>query len=108
MNIYNHFCPTGADIFYDPDFRHVLEDHLEILKDDSRNETYQVTPREGEKYKQDLFGFLKVKDVQAHHHWIVMRVNGMRSPLDFKGFNSLTIPAESAIRTIKQMYESTS
>lgn len=108
MDITGQLTPTGADVFYDPKFRHVLEDHLEVLKTDERNDTIQVSPREGEKFKRDLFGFLKVKDVQPQHYWIVMRVNGMRSPIEFVGYNSLTVPTESAIRTVKQMYESTS
>lgn len=96
----------GPDVYYNSSFRDVLEQHLTFLREHEGARTIEVSTREMEKFKQDLYNFLSLKGVDGYLHWITMRVNGWLSPIEFEGKDSILVPSKHAVNRIKQLYES--
>lgn len=106
MDINRQMNMEGPDVYYNSSFRDVLEQHLNHLRNHEANNVVEVTTREMEKFKYDLFNFLTLKGIDGHLHWITMRVNGWLSPTDFHRADSVIIPSKHAVNRIKQLYES--
>lgn len=72
----------GPSMFYDPEFRHILEMHMNQLRT-----MYAVRkPLPTEKLYQfegDFSGFLMEEGYGLEMHWLMMRVNGMTNPQQF-------------------------
>lgn len=106
MDIASEMVSEGADIFYDPDFRNVLEDHVTILQNDAATEVISVVPNVAYKFERDLYGYLSsLGSVPQHLFWITMRVNGYCSETEFLNPTKLLIPHKNSVNKIKQMYE---
>ena len=84
MKIFDHLISGGPSIFYDPNFRVMIEDHLTYLKNLPENTVIEVTPGHSYKHARDFYGLLMEYSVLPHHHWITMRVNDMVTPFDYK------------------------
>lgn len=106
MDIAGEMVSEGADIFYDPDFRNVLEDHVTLLQNDAATEVVVVTPNVAYKFERDLYGYLSsLGNVPQYLFWITMRVNGFASETDFLNPTRLLIPHKNSVNKLKQMYE---
>ena len=95
----------GADLYYDSDFRSVLEDHVHLLKNDASTELIMVEPNVAYKFEYDLCGYLASIDVPHHLHWITMRINGWSKDTDFYNPTTIKVPHNTSVDKIKQMYE---
>lgn len=84
MDIYALMQDSGADIFYDDAFRRSVEDHLPYLKSLKVNQVINVEPMQAYKYAGDFFALLTSLNIPMKYHWIVMRLNDMLSPQDYK------------------------
>lgn len=83
-------------------FKTVIEDHLSILSHPKRiTEVKSVSPVDANRFEYDFFGLLRILNVPVQYHWVVMRVNGMSSPVDFrKTMLSVKIPNYDLIQTL--------
>lgn len=105
MDITTVMANEGADIFYLPAFRNVLEDHVSLLRVDSSTEVIDIQPAVGYKFEYDLFGYLSSIDVPAYLHWITMRVNGWHKDSDFYNPQRILVPHRNSVNKIKYMFE---
>lgn len=92
-------------VYYTRAFRDVLESYLPTLRI-SRNTTSRVvTKHDANRFTTDLDGYLYAISIPAYMHWIIMRVNGMRSPQDFTTETEyLYIPSMEELEQIRQVY----
>jgi len=74
----------GPALFYRADFRNVLEYHMEFLR--SRGNAYPITvePHIAYKYEYDFTGLMLHYNIPRHLHWVIMRLNGFTSPLEYR------------------------
>lgn len=72
----------GPSMFYDPDFRHILEMHMNQLKT-VYSVKHAITPAELYQFEGDFAGFLLSKAHGLETHWLFTRVNGMTNPNQF-------------------------
>ena len=107
MDITKSMNSEGADIFYDSDFRSVLEDHVPLLRDDAATEIVNVKSNVAYKFEYDLTGYLSSIDVPHYLHWITMRINGWKKDTEFFNPTMIRIPHRNSVNKIKQMFEAT-
>jgi hypothetical protein len=84
MSINDLLIDMGPDIYYDPNFRNVLEDHMTFLRTHPKTALFTLTPDEAYQWRGDLFGLLLAKNRPAQFHWLIMRLNNYTSPTQFK------------------------
>lgn len=99
MDILNSMINTGPSVFYDPAFRNMIEDHLSYLRARADNDVITVEPLVAYKYAGDFFGLMMHHGVLPQHHWIVMRVNDLISPQDYKDTTLFFIKPKEAVIT---------
>ena len=108
MQIDTIMINPGPSIYYDDDFRRVLEDHLSLLKKDPSTSVLNIAPQKAYKYEFDLYGLLSDYNIQPQLHWLAMRLNGMTSPTDAtKDITSLLIPDTNVVDRIRQSHMTT-
>jgi len=91
-------------IFYDPTFRKVLEDHLELLASSSVTARKTITQADANKYKWNITAFLNTV-VQPDWVWLTMRLNGFEQDLDYDGTKTtFLIPGSQDIDDIVSRY----
>lgn len=69
-----------SPIYYDADFRVILESHLEYFRTNPNTLVTDIAPIDADKYRGDMWGLLLSKNVPAYLHWLVMRLAGFTSP----------------------------
>lgn len=105
----------GAQMFYDPAFRLIVETHINILR--TINAERREIPLELYwQYEGNFYGYLTEIGIEQELHWIYLRVNGMenpnqfaadvRNPLDKKYNNILIKPSNNEIGNLQQFYTS--
>lgn len=109
MKIYSVMLTGGPQVFYTPEFRAVVEDHLTYLKQQVTNTVVDISPHDAYKYQGDFFGILLEYKVLPQFHWIVMRMNDMMSPKDYDG-ETLTFirPDEKVLISLANTFNSQS
>lgn len=66
-------------------FKTVIEDHLNVLKmPQNIMEVKNVSPVDANRFEYDFYGLLRVLNVPVQYQWIVMRVNDLMSPSDYR------------------------
>jgi len=106
MSIINQLVPEGPPIYYTVEFKRVLEDHLDFIKQHSTTTSIAVNPALAFKHEYNLSGYLLAIDIPLKLHWLVMRLNGFFSDTDFINVAVLHIPSDRTVQQIKQLYES--
>lgn len=97
-----------ADVYLDVGFKHVLEQHLPGLKRDSGNNPIEVTIHESWYYQGNFHGLLYRKGIPVHLHWLVTRLNGYDSSLDFnEEITEIILPNVDRIDRLKELYLTT-
>lgn len=100
MPVDNLMRDAGPSIYYDPDFRNVLEAHMTVLRQTS-TEQIVVEAAAAYKYEFDFFSLLFYHGVPAYLHWIVMRMNNFTSPTDNKrDIGNLILPDQRVVSRI--------
>lgn len=96
---------TGAAIYYDPAFRRVLESHMGLLRNLTSTQLVAIEPNLAYKYEFDFYGLLQEKGVAEHLHWVIMRVNDMVDPRDFKAeMDRFLVPTAEVIDSIRKLH----
>lgn len=106
---------STTDLYFDPKFRNIVEDHLSILKTSG----ITITPIEMQlfwKYEGNFYGFLTEYGIKKNLHWIYLRVNDMHHPNEFakavrdpldKPYNPFLVqPSDNLIDTLVKYYMS--
>lgn len=95
---------SGPDMYYDPAFRKVLEDHMTLLRD--RYSTIViVSPGDAWQWRNDLFGFLASRNEPRHMHWVIMRLNQWTSKTQFdENISAILKPDYTKIEQILQSH----
>lgn len=75
--------PAGDDIYYDPDFRKMVEHHIPLLKSDRGSVSKVVTPTTVLRFEGDFYGLLSFYEIPQKHHWITLRINSLLSPDEY-------------------------
>lgn len=97
----------GPSIYYDPDFRNVLEAHMTELRSNS-TDILNVEPAAAYKYEFDFFSLLANYSVPDHYHWIVMRMNKFDSPTaNTRDLSVLMLPDQRQISRIVSSHKTT-
>jgi hypothetical protein len=96
---------SGPDIYYDPDFRAVLDAHYTYLRNLSTNTIRTVTPFQSTKFAGDFYGLLSDMQVPRQFFYVILRINNMVSPNDFTStMQSILIPDTSVVEMIKNIH----
>lgn len=108
MKINEKMINPGPDVFYQKEFYDVLESHMNFLRAHPDNVVVQVDSHRADVFDGDLYGFLQSAQIASKLHWTIMRMNNMFSPYDFgPGVQTLIIPDERAIESLRQTHKST-
>jgi len=75
---------TDSGSLHSPAFRVMLEDHLDVIREKHIQRHLLPDTAAHQMYPGDLYGFLVANSVPRDTHWIIMRVNGMQSPSEFR------------------------
>ena len=95
---------NGADVYYDPDFRIMIETHLKHLRNHEKTQTAVIDEHRGYRQESDFYGLMLELDVATKYHWIMLRVNGYEHPSDYKDKNTVIMPAIEEIERLKSMH----
>ncbi len=106
MDIDNYSHDEGPSIFYDEDFRAVVEAHVDYLRNHSETKILFLEPHIVYRYEFDMFGLMLHYGIPSYMHWIVLRINNLYSMTGFpKDIGQLTVPSESSIGHLRQIYQ---
>jgi hypothetical protein len=95
----------GPSIYYDPTFRVTLESHLQFIINHSSTTILTLATNDSYRFEGDFYGLLGAKNIPAHLHWLIMRMNGLTSTTDFKeGVVSILTPNENMLENIRNLY----
>lgn len=96
----------GPSIYYDSSVRNMLEMHLPYLLSDAKITHKAIPPETAYKNDKDFFGLMFDLGYQQHYHWIIMRVNGLRSPDEYhEEILDLLIPSTDTIAKLINMHQ---
>lgn len=94
----------GPKEMYSFGFRQLIEDHLPELKDSDQSEYIDVSAASAWRHQGDLYALLTEYDIPRQHHWIIMRVNDMDSPLEYQGEHRILIPSQNMVRRLFRIH----
>lgn len=89
---------SGPSAMYDYEFKKIIEDNLALLFDNS--EYIQLKPKVAYRNEGDLFSALREYNIPTQERWIMMRINGYDSPLQYKGELELARPSTMDVRRL--------
>lgn len=95
----------GPGTMYAPDFRQMIEDHLVYLRGHAQTEVIDISNVNAHAHHGDLYGLLTEYDVQQQFHWIIMRVNGYHSPMEYdESHVTLLVPSLTVIESLLRVH----
>lgn len=108
MPINQLMVDSGAAIYYDADFRRVLETHLGLLRNLEETRWVEIKQHLAYKYEYDFYGLLQELSVPQHLHWVILRVNNMVDPREFKTeMAQFLYPPAEVVDRIRKLYATT-
>lgn len=95
----------GKSVYYEEAWHLVIETHLPALRTNAQTTVLSIDPHTAYKYQGDLHGVLQVYNQPPSLYWIIMRMNGLLSPFDYKQSQlSLLVPAQQTIEQLRTVY----
>lgn len=107
MDVYKTGRGPGLLLYYTPEYRKVIEDHLELIRNHASTQRITIPLDDLHRYKWNLTGYLATIAVASNQDlfWIIMRVSGYLCDEDFDGTNDqLLIPSNTMLEDIRQRY----
>lgn len=100
---------NSNDKFYSEDFKQVIEDHLPYLKRLSSTRSQSFPAYYQIQCKHNYYLLLSSIGVPYKYHWIIMRLNGYHSPMEFTGEESaVLIPDFPTVDRLMSTFNTTS
>jgi hypothetical protein len=97
--------PSGPDVYYDERFRNMFEDHIEFVRRHETTDTVEISPADAYSYEGDLYGLLHKYGSPRELHWVIMRVNGYSSPMEYvHEHTSLILPSKTVIDDLVRVF----
>lgn len=101
----NLMVQEGPAVFYDNDFKVVLESHLTYLRTHTDTVKMSIDPIEAYRFEGDLNGLLHSFNILPQYHWVIMRMNDYTSTQETTAdLPSLLIPDISVIERLRQLF----
>lgn len=98
----------APELYDDPGFRNLLEDHLTWLINHESTSVVGVTAHQIEVFDFDWIGLLSELSIPTELHWIVIRMNGGVSLTDLPSdLRFLRIPSSDVIQNLVMINSST-
>lgn len=95
----------GEDVYYNEDFRRMIEQHRIYLQSADGIDTRVVPDGEAWRWRYDFYGLLNYMDVPEYLRWIYLRVNNMHNPGDFTGLlTTIAIPSFKVIQQLTAIF----
>lgn len=87
MSLIDSMLNPGPEIYYDPEFRNVFEDHLSWLHNERRSSITITTTDEntGARFAGDWRGLMTELGIVPHMAWFHMRINGYAYSSEYDG-----------------------
>ncbi|TXI13798.1 MAG: hypothetical protein E6Q68_00870 [Polynucleobacter sp.] len=105
MKLLDRVDPGGDNRYYEEAFRTMLEDHMTFLRTSSNTRLETVDSQLSYIYEGDLFGLLLKMGFKRNMHWVIMRVNNLKSPFDCDDkLTTLLVPSEADLIEISSTY----
>jgi hypothetical protein len=79
-DISNLMAGTTQLVYYDEDFRAVLEDHMTILQTYTNTVKVAIQPGDAATFVNDFYGLMAYLGEPPQRHWLLMRMMGFTSP----------------------------
>lgn len=97
--------PTGNTDYYSQAFRNLIEDHKNYLLNHSLTKQIPLTPNAEDIYTGDFYQLLQSLRIEQDLWWIIMRLNGLHSPLDYTGnLGNIYVPDASVINSLNTRF----
>lgn len=108
MPIEQLLIDTGAAIYYDAAFRRVMETHMGLLRNLASTQLIAIEPQLAYKYEFDFYGLLQERGVAEHLHWVILRLNDMSDPREFKvTMDRFLVPDPAVVDSIRRLHMTT-
>lgn len=109
MSVNAKMASEGDAVYYSAGWKLTVETHLNYIKEVSANNVVGIIPADAYKYEADLFGLLQKLRVETRYHWVVMRLNDMTSPNQFRVDRTfLLLPDYQVLERLRQVHQTTS
>lgn len=106
MDISNYANDEGPMIYYNDDFRAIIESHVDFLKNHKDTRVLNLEPHIVYRYEFDMYGLLLHYKFQPYLHWIILRINDLYSMQSFPTtLSQLLIPNDGVINQMRQIYQ---
>lgn len=107
MGIIGLQTQIGEDVFYDEDFRNLIDSHLTYLRNLNTTQVISFEPFLSYKYEGDLNGLLTELKIARKYFYPIMKMNGYNHTGDLKGtITTLIIPDLAEIESLASVYMS--
>jgi hypothetical protein len=109
MSLKDNLLSPGAEVFYDPSFRRVFEDHLSLILNDRTNfDITEIDPNTAARFAGDFKGLMVSMLVSPFMHYFNMRVNQLKYSSEYNGdLVNVIILRESVINRLANTYRTT-
>lgn len=100
--------PAGNTYMYTKGFRNLIENHLTYLRNNF-NSIVQLDPKKEQIFTGDFYNLLHyTQNVEQDLYWVIMRINGLNSPLEYSGnLGTLILPYRNIIEDLLNKYMNT-
>lgn len=102
MQLLNFLDVDDSSGYFEPAFRQVMEEHLELIRTAGSPPVLSIPPILALRFQGDYFGLLENLGVPVYLQWITMRVNGLTSPL--MADKDITIVNTVDVTFIRRLY----
>ena len=98
---------AGDVNYYTRAFRDAIEPCLTTMIDGKKGVmSVEITASQAEVYDMDFFGLLTEIGFPFHLHWVTLRLNGYRSPREYRSDKRFIVtPSSKEVGVILQMYK---
>ena len=108
MKVDQYLTESGSSIYYDNDFRNVLEDHMTFLRNHPLTSVITLDANKVYQFEFDLFGLFRFYQIPVQLYWLTMRMNNRVSPQDnVKNIEILLVPDHNTVAQIAQSHTTT-
>ena len=101
------FQPKGNSFYYTDEFRNIIEDHLNYIRNHKTTIAMRLETHDMIKNNNDLYSLFMEKKIPMDLHWITLRLNNLTSPfLNRVELEYILIPDAGIIGQIFSAYHS--